>query len=107
MAKVNELKAAQFEEKVVNLKGAVVIDFWATWCGYCTGMAPIYDQVSEVLGDKVAFYKVDVDQNEDLAKSQKIEILPTFVVYKDGKEIARKSASLTPAELQSLIEQAL
>lgn len=73
-----------FEEKTKN--GVVLVDFFATWCGPCKMMAPILESLSEVLGDKVKIYKVDVDESDELSRKYGIMSIPSLFVFVDGQE---------------------
>ena len=73
----------EFEPLVKNSKGVVVLDFFATWCGPCKMLSPILEQVEQ---ENIAnIYKVDVDDNFDLAKSFGIMSVPTLLFFKDGE----------------------
>ncbi len=67
-------------------KGICVVDFFATWCGPCKMMSPILDEIEEELGGKVQFYKVDVDDNERLARKFGIMSIPTILVFENGEQ---------------------
>lgn len=64
----------------------VVIDFWATWCGPCVGMAPIVDRLAEEYAGRVEIGKYNVDEEGDLATEYRIMSLPTILFFKDGKK---------------------
>ena len=71
-----------------------VVDFYADWCGPCRSIAPLFHQLESQNGDKVNFYRVDVDQQGDVAQAYGIEAIPTFVFFdKEGKEIGRLSGA--------------
>lgn len=84
----------------------VVIDFFATWCRPCTMMSPILDKVA---GDmtNVAFAKIDVDEEMDLAQSYGILSIPCIIMFKDGKEADRLIGFTTEDELKTAIEKVL
>ena len=83
----NELTSADFDTKVTNSKGIVLIDFWATWCPPCKALAPIIHAVAEEAKDKVTVYKLDTDANQDIAMAQGVVSIPTVKIFKDGKEV--------------------
>lgn len=84
---LKHLTDENFKEET-NKQNLVVVDFFATWCGPCRILGPILENVSgEVEG--VDIYKVDVDENEQTAREFGIMSIPTIVLLKDGKEIAR------------------
>lgn len=79
---VNVMEENKFEELAGN--GVVVIDFFATWCGPCKMLAPVIDEISEELAGKAAFFKADIDENENLSAKFGIMSVPTVLVLKDG-----------------------
>ena len=72
-----------FNEKIK--KGVVVVDFFATWCGPCRMMTPILEDIKTELGDSVEIYKVDVDEDQKLARSFGIMSIPTLFIFVDGQ----------------------
>lgn len=80
----------EFKEKVLDSKGYVYVDFFATWCGPCKMLSPIMDEVSE----EETVYKVDTDEEEELALEYGIMSIPCVILFKDGKEYKR-SVGLT------------
>ena len=81
---VKVLNSNEFAENVENTKGVVVVDFSATWCGPCKMLAPVFEGVSNKMADKAKFFKVDVDQNNNLAQKYRIAAVPTMIIFKDG-----------------------
>ncbi|MBC3888434.1 thioredoxin [Acetobacterium paludosum] len=85
MAKV--IDQIEFNELVLNSKGVILIDFFATWCGPCKALAPVLEEVSVLLKDKVHIYKVDIDQSQALAKEYRVMSVPTMKIFKDGQVV--------------------
>ncbi len=79
---VKELNEKNFDKKIE--KGKVLVDFFATWCGPCRMLSPVVDELSKEVKD-YEFYKVDVDENEDLAARFGIMTIPTLLIFKDGE----------------------
>ncbi len=75
----------------------VVCDFWATWCGPCRMLAPVFEKVSEEYEGKAVFVKVDVDDNENLARKCGITSIPNVILFKNG-EAKANSLGFVPAE---------
>jgi thioredoxin len=80
-----------FDQKVLKSDKPVLVDFYATWCGPCQIAGPIIDKLSDELKDKALIGKVDVDQAQELAQKYNVMSIPTMIVFKDGKEVERKT----------------
>ena len=78
-----------FTQSEIPLKGSVVIDFFATWCGPCKRIAPAFEDLADKYFPVVTFLKVDVDQSAELVNTFDISAMPTFVFLKDGKIIKK------------------
>jgi thioredoxin 1 len=81
---------ANFADEVINAKGTVMVDFWATWCGPCVMAGPVVDAMADDYKGKVKIGKLDVDANQETAAKFNVMSIPTVILFKDGKEIARK-----------------
>ena len=79
MAKV--LTINDFNDKVKK-EGVAIVDFFATWCGPCKMLAPIFEELGNELGDQAGFYKVDIDESLELANEYGIQSVPTMLVFK-------------------------
>ncbi|KAI4453747.1 Thioredoxin [Holotrichia oblita] len=85
MAKV--ITQENFEQEVTNSQKPVLVDFWAEWCGPCRMIAPIVESLSETMADKISVGKVNVDEQEALARKFGVMSIPTLILFKNGKNI--------------------
>lgn len=104
---MKELKEADFQAAVEENSKVTVVDFWAPWCGYCVRMMPIFEALDAKMSDKVDFAKVNTDEEPGLAQKYNVEVLPTFLIVKDGQVVDRKIGFIPEEELQTAIEKAL
>ncbi|MCR5481546.1 MAG: thioredoxin [Clostridia bacterium] len=81
--KITEKEFAEVMEKDIAL-----IDFSAAWCGPCQMIAPVLEEVSEELGNEVAFYNIDIDENPAIAMKYDVTSIPTLLVLKKGETAA-------------------
>lgn len=88
----------EFENDVLKSKKLVLVDFFATWCGPCQMLAPILEELSKENQD-FEIVKIDIDQERDLAIENKIEFVPTIVLFKQGKEVDRITGVLDKNEI--------
>ena len=85
---VKELE--NFKEQVAKAgTGLVLLDFYADWCGPCKALAPKLEELEKQMTD-LSIYKVDVDNKIDIAAENQVRAMPTLILFKDGKEIARQ-----------------
>ena len=100
------LTSQQFQELVREPK-AVLVDYWAQWCGYCRRIAPAYERIAEQYGDQIVVAKVNVDEEPELAKAERIEVLPTLVLYKGGKAVDFLIAPESQSAISEFIQRNL
>ncbi|OBZ68434.1 Thioredoxin [Grifola frondosa] len=92
---------SQFQE-IIAQDRPCIIDFWATWCGPCRIISPIFEKLSAQFGENVDFYKVDVDTQSEISEAVGIRAMPTFVAFK-GKEKIGEVVGANPPQLENLI----
>lgn len=86
-----EVNANSFAQHISRNDIPVLADFWAQWCGPCKTMIPIFKHVAEQLEPHIRLVKVDTEQEQALAGQYNIRSIPTLVLFKNGKEIARQA----------------
>ena len=99
---------SNFEEEVINSPIPVLVDFWASWCIPSQMMIPVLDRLSEEYEDKkVKIRKLNIDQNPGIRDKYKILGCPTFILFKDGKELTRKIGAQSDNQLKEIINSFL
>ncbi|KAF7140449.1 hypothetical protein RHSIM_Rhsim06G0091500 [Rhododendron simsii] len=88
---------SSFDELLAHSDKPVLVDFYATWCGPCQFMAPVLNEVSAAMIDKIQVVKIDTEKYPSIADKYRIEALPTFILFKDGEPYDRfVSGNLDP-----------
>jgi thioredoxin 1 len=88
---------------IINQNKPVLVDFFAEWCGPCKMMSPILKEVKSELGENVSIIKIDVDKNQSLAVQYQVKGVPTFLLFKNGKQVWRQSGMIQKQELITVI----
>ena len=101
-----DVTSKNWEAEVVKSDKPVVVDFWAPWCGPCMKLGPHVAALSKE-NKNVKFAKVNVDDEEALAKNFNAEVIPYLLVLKEGKKIADHTGYLEPGELKKFVDEAV
>lgn len=94
----------EFVEKVLNSKKPVLVDFFADWCGPCKMLAPVLD-VLERENEDYDIYKINVDENQDLAAEYEVSSIPNIVIFKNGEVVDRSMGFKTADQLQQILDK--
>ena len=90
--------------KMTAEKGKLIfVEYWAPWCVYCRRISPALDKIAEQYGDRITIAKVNIDEESELAEKEKIEVIPTMVIYKDGKAAGSIVAPDSKAKIENFL----
>jgi thioredoxin 1 len=107
MSKPVEIKEAKFHETVLQAQTLVLVDFWAPWCGPCRMVAPIVDELANEYDGRVAFFKINVDDNPKIASQYGVMSIPTLILFKNGQPVSNIVGYRPKAELKKNLDTAL
>ena len=105
MAVVN-INKKQFQQMIQGDK-PVLVDFWAPWCGYCRRIGPAYEKIAEEYGDRLEVVKINIDEEGQLAEAAQVEVIPTLILYRDGKALDSIVNPGSKAAIDQFIQAAL
>lgn len=87
-----------FEKEVIDSKGLILVDFFATWCGPCQMLGPVLERIGNSRAE-FDIAKVDIDQAQNLALKYEVEVVPTMVIFKDGKVVDKIEGFMSESEI--------
>jgi len=96
-----------FEADVLQSDKAVLLDFWAEWCGPCKMIAPLLDEVAGEYADRMKVAKLNIDENPNSAARFQIRSIPTLMLFKDGAVQAQKLGAMSKSQLTEFLESNL
>jgi thioredoxin 1 len=100
------LTDVNFKEEVLKY-AYLLVDFWAPWCGPCRMVSPVIEQLAKDYAGRIVFAKVNVDENQSIAKSFAIQSIPTMIIFKNGKVFDVITGALPKAQIEIKLKQLL
>jgi thioredoxin 1 len=105
MAEIQSVNENNFQDEVMDSELPVLVDFWAAWCGYCTQLTPIFEELATEMAGQVKFVKVNVDENRSLAQKQDVQGLPTMILFKNGQAAEKLTGFMPKVNIAAKIKQ--
>jgi thioredoxin 1 len=104
---VTHVSTQRWDAEVLKPDVPVLVDFWAEWCGPCRMVGPAVEQVAKIMADKVKVTKLNVDENQEIAMKYNVQSIPSLLLFKGGKEIARTIGAAPKETYLKFIENSL
>ena len=96
-----------FKSEILESGQPVFVDFWASWCGPCRMIGPIFEELANQYGGKIKFAKVNVDENPKTPANYGVRGIPTLILFKDGKVFDQVVGAVPKSQLENVLKKAL
>lgn|SRR5690554_4991618 len=103
----NKISIMSKFKEIIDGDKPVLVDFFAEWCGPCQTMMPVLKDLASDVGDRATILKVDIDKNPGAAKAFGVRGVPTFILFKNGKQLWRQSGAMPKSALLEAMEKAM
>ncbi len=107
MAEEVKVTTASFEAEVLKSALPVVADFWAEWCGPCRMMEPVLREIAKAHSDALKVAKINIDQEPDLAARFNVSSIPTFIFFKNGRQVQQHIGAMPRPAMDKMIQELL
>ncbi|AVU73758.1 thioredoxin TrxA [Pseudomonas sp. FP1154] len=101
---IKHVSDASFEADVLKAEGAVLVDYWAEWCGPCKMIAPVLDEIADTYAGKLTIAKLNIDENQETPPKYGVRGIPTLMLFKNGNVEATKVGALSKSQLAAFID---
>lgn len=103
--RVRAVTDSTFDQEVLNASGAVLVDFWAPWCGPCKMVSPLLEELAGAYEGKVTFTQMNVDENQQTPARYGIRAIPTLLLFKGGEVVDKLVGAAPRTQLEALLNK--